>query len=144
VLLRPRLLARTWGSVFGTSALPDLVRGGCFTRSRSRCSRERPRARHGTRRGGWHPDRRLIAGQASDIDYLIAGFRIPRSEDVDALIDESGVDTMGYNKRWGRYRLRLKPSGEIDKYRGLQVDLIQRASGTTPPPIEDYGQLLAM
>jgi hypothetical protein len=52
------------------------------------------------------------------------------------LIDESGVDTMGYNKRWGCYRLRLKPSGEIDKYRGLQVDLIQRASGTTPPPMD--------
>ncbi len=70
-------------------------------------------------------------------DYLIAEFRIARSEDVDALIEECGADAMGYDKRWGRYRLRLKPAGEIDKYHDQLVDLIQRASGTTPPPTED-------
>lgn len=70
-------------------------------------------------------------------DYLIAEFRIPRSEEVDALVEESGADTMGYDKRWGRYRLRLKPAGEIDKYRDQLVELIERASGTTPPPSED-------
>jgi hypothetical protein len=68
-------------------------------------------------------------------DYLIAEFRVQCSDDVAALIDGSGVDNLPYDKRWGRYRLRLTGS-EIEDHRKLLVDLIGRASGT-PPPVDE-------
>lgn len=68
-------------------------------------------------------------------DHLVAEFRIPRSDEVTALIDDWGVDGLDYDKRWGRYRLRLK-APEVKKHRDLLVELIRRASDT-PPPIED-------
>jgi len=68
-------------------------------------------------------------------DYLIAEFRIPRSDDVSALIEDAGIDSLAYDKRWGRYRLRLN-APDVEANRDLLVDLIRRASNT-PPPIED-------
>jgi hypothetical protein len=68
-------------------------------------------------------------------DYLIAEFRIARSDDVSALIEDAGIDSLPYDKRWGRYRLRLK-APDVEANRGLLVDLIRRASNT-PPPVED-------
>ena len=66
---------------------------------------------------------------------LIAELRIPRSDDVTALIEESDIDSLPYDKRWGRYRVRLG-GGDIDKHRDLLIDLIGRASGT-PSPIDE-------
>ena len=68
-------------------------------------------------------------------DSLIAEFRISRSDDVTALIEDAGVDSLPYDKRWGRYRLRLK-APEVEANRDLLVDLVRRASNT-PPPVED-------
>jgi hypothetical protein len=68
-------------------------------------------------------------------DYLIAEFRMPRSDDVTALIEDSGVDSMPYDKRWARYRLRLKEP-EVKEQRDLLVNLITRASGA-PPPVDE-------
>jgi hypothetical protein len=68
-------------------------------------------------------------------DYLIAEFRISRSDDVSALIEDAGIDSLPYDRRWGRYRLRLK-APDVEANRELLVDLIRRASNT-PPPIED-------
>jgi hypothetical protein len=62
-------------------------------------------------------------------DFVMAAFRIPRSDDVTALIEESGVDSLPYEKRGQRYRLRLTRA-EIEKQRGLLIELIRRASGT--------------
>ncbi|HEX3174912.1 MAG TPA: hypothetical protein VHQ43_11930 [Solirubrobacterales bacterium] len=64
-------------------------------------------------------------------DYLIAEFRIERSDDVTALIEEADVDSLPYEKRWGRYRLRLTRT-DARKHKALLMDLIARASGTTP------------
>jgi hypothetical protein len=68
-------------------------------------------------------------------DYLIAEFRVSRSDDVTALIEDAGVDSLPYDKRWGRYRLRLK-GPEVEPHRDLLVDLIRRASNT-PPRVEE-------
>jgi|tagenome__1003787_1003787.scaffolds.fasta_scaffold20534779_2 hypothetical protein len=68
-------------------------------------------------------------------DYVIAEFRIERSDEVSALIEDSGIDYLSYDKRWGRYRLRLT-SAELEKHRARVIDLIGRASGT-PPPVEE-------
>lgn len=38
---------------------------------------------------------------------LTMEFKLPQSDDVDALIDESGLDKLDYNARWSLYRLRL-------------------------------------
>lgn len=65
-------------------------------------------------------------------DYLIAEFRIPRSDELSALIEDAGVDSLPYDKRWARYRLRLT-NADTTKHRDLLVDLVRRASGTTLP-----------
>ena len=67
--------------------------------------------------------------------HLIAEFRIERGDEVSALIDDSGVDSLPYDKRWGRYRMRLT-GHDLTTHRDLLLDLIKRASGT-PAPIED-------
>lgn len=33
--------------------------------------------------------------------------KLPQTDEIDARIDEAGLDTLEYNKRWGLYRLRL-------------------------------------
>lgn len=68
-------------------------------------------------------------------DTVIAQFRIPRSDEVTALIEGSDFDALAYNKRGGRYRIRVTPQ-DLEKQRDLLLDLIGRANGT-PPPIED-------
>ena len=67
--------------------------------------------------------------------YVIVELRIPRSDDVSGLIEDSDVESLPYDKRWGRYRLRLT-APDIEKHRDLLVDLIGRASGT-PSPIDE-------
>ena len=68
-------------------------------------------------------------------DYLITEFRIPRSEEVAALLDDSGIETLEYDKRFSRYRIRLT-APEVTNHRDLLLDLMRRASGTPEPSIE--------
>jgi len=68
-------------------------------------------------------------------DNLIAEFRIPRSDEVTARIEEVGVDTLPYDKRWARYRIRLTAE-DIGKHGGLLRELVQLASGQ-PVTTED-------
>jgi hypothetical protein len=69
-------------------------------------------------------------------EHLIAEFRIPRSEEVSALLSDSGMDVLEYNKRSGRYRMRLT-GGDVASQRELLLDLIRRASGT-PAATDEY------
>jgi predicted transport protein len=57
---------------------------------------------------------------------LIAEFRIPRSDDVSALIESAGVDALEYDGRWGKYRLRLD-AADFRERDELLRDLIRRA-----------------
>ena len=68
-------------------------------------------------------------------EHLVAEFRIARSDDVSTMIDDSGMDTMPYDKQWSHYRIRLT-SKDLDTQRDLLVELIRLASGT-PAPIEE-------
>lgn len=52
--------------------------------------------------------------------------RIPRSDETDQLIKESGVDTLGYDRHWGQYRLRLVPS-DLEKHSSLLAELMKKA-----------------
>jgi hypothetical protein len=67
---------------------------------------------------------------------LIVEFRIPQTDEVTALIEQSGVEELTYVTRWGRYRLQLDGKADLNKHRALVADLIRRASGT-PASTED-------
>jgi hypothetical protein len=41
--------------------------------------------------------------------------RLPQSQETEAAIEDSGLDVMDYDKRWGRYRLRLD-KGQVAKF----------------------------
>lgn len=62
-------------------------------------------------------------------DFVIVEFRIPRTDELTALLDESGVDRMEYDKKWGRYRIRISKA-DLTKHHDLLLDLITRANGT--------------
>lgn len=68
-------------------------------------------------------------------EHAIVEFRIPRSDEVTALIDDSGADSLDYDTRYGQYRLRLTAS-DLTTQRELLLELIRRAS-KTPPSSED-------
>ena len=57
--------------------------------------------------------------------------RIPKSDETQELLDSADIDVMDYDKRWGRYRIRLSP-GELKTQhnflKGLFVSAYQ-ASG---------------
>jgi predicted transport protein len=38
---------------------------------------------------------------------LTMEFKIPQSDDVDAIIENAGLDKLGYDARWNQYRLRF-------------------------------------
>ena len=70
-------------------------------------------------------------------DFLICEFRIQRTEEVSAFVDDSGLDTLDYDKRWGRYRIRVTPK-DLKERRDDLLNLIKRASGTyQAEPSED-------
>jgi predicted transport protein len=43
-------------------------------------------------------------------DWLRLEVRLEKSEETQAELDDSGLDVMDYDSRWGRYRLRLTPA----------------------------------
>lgn len=62
-------------------------------------------------------------------EFVLAEPRIPRTEELTAMLDDAGVDRMDYDSQWGRYRLRLRKS-DLAERRELLLDLIRRASAT--------------
>lgn len=52
--------------------------------------------------------------------------KIPETEETDAKIDSSGIETLEYNKRWGIYRLRLTKD-DIKKNSEILRELIHAA-----------------
>lgn len=65
-------------------------------------------------------------------ENLIAEFRIARADEVSALVDDSPLDSLPYDKRWGRYRVRLT-ANDVDEHRGLLLELIRRSHGSLEP-----------
>jgi hypothetical protein len=68
-------------------------------------------------------------------EHLVAQFRIERTDDVTALIEDSGIDALSYNKRRGRYGVRLSGS-DLTTYETLLKELIERANGS-PSVVDD-------
>jgi hypothetical protein len=52
--------------------------------------------------------------------------RLDPSPEIDKLLTGAGLDLLSYDKRWGRYRIRLG-HGDLTKHATLIGDLMQRA-----------------
>lgn len=59
--------------------------------------------------------------------HVNAEFRIPQSDELTRTIEDAGLDTMEYSKRYGQYRIRLTLP-EIDSHEETIRDLIRKAS----------------
>ena len=52
--------------------------------------------------------------------------KIPRSDEIDGKIDEVGLDTLEYGKKWGIYRLLIRKD-DIDSYSDVLLELAKAA-----------------
>jgi hypothetical protein len=52
--------------------------------------------------------------------------KLPKSDEIDHIIENNELDEMGYDSRWGKYRIRLD-KGEISKKEGILKDLLEKA-----------------
>ena len=52
--------------------------------------------------------------------------RLPKSDEIEAKVNEIGLDVMDYDKKWGRYRIRLSQS-EIKKHSEFLTELFKKA-----------------
>lgn len=70
--------------------------------------------------------------------HVLTDFKIPRSEELTARLEESGLDVAhGFRAQTDRYYVRLTES-DLTKFRPLLLELIQRASNT--PVDESQGE----
>jgi len=60
--------------------------------------------------------------------HLILEARIERSEELDARLEEAGITTITYDKRWKNYRFQLMP-GDLKTHSELLLDVIRMARG---------------
>src|SRR5262249_17429475 len=58
--------------------------------------------------------------------FLRVEARVPQSEETDNQLEEAGLDLMPYDKRWGKYRVRLTKA-DWAKHEQLVVDFLKRA-----------------
>lgn len=59
-------------------------------------------------------------------DWVRVEPRLQRSDEMDAKLEASGLDLMGYDARWGRYRLRVPPKDFANSLSTLR-ELIKEA-----------------
>ena len=52
--------------------------------------------------------------------------RLNRTDDLDRIVDDAGIDTLPYKTRWGQYRPVLRP-GELETHADVLCDLFRRA-----------------
>ena len=71
--------------------------------------------------------------------HLILEARIERSEELDARLEEAGITTITYDKRWKNYRFQLMP-GDLKTHSDLLLDVIRMARGLpTTSPSQAHG-----
>lgn len=58
--------------------------------------------------------------------YLRLELKLPKSEEVDALLESSALDDMDFDKRSGLYRIRVN-KGDIEKNTQVLQDLLEKA-----------------
>lgn len=58
--------------------------------------------------------------------YMRLELKLPKSDEVDQIIEENELDEMGYDSRWGNYRIRLN-KGEITKKSEVIKTMLEKA-----------------
>jgi len=58
--------------------------------------------------------------------FLVWEAKLPKSEEVDAMIEAADLETLEYDQRWGLYRIRLK-APDIKKHEETLCQLIKLA-----------------
>jgi predicted transport protein len=61
-------------------------------------------------------------------DWLRLEIRLDRTDEMQGQLEQSGLDVMDYDARWGRYRIRLS-TGDITKHKEVLVSLLTKAYG---------------
>lgn len=56
--------------------------------------------------------------------------KIKQSDEIEKMIEDAGLDLMNYDKRWGRYRMKLSKQG-VNKHKELITSLLKMAYGKT-------------
>ena len=59
-------------------------------------------------------------------DFIRFKVRLKKSDETQERLENAGLDYMGYDNRWGYYRIRLKP-GEIEKNKEILTEIIKEA-----------------
>lgn len=57
--------------------------------------------------------------------------RLEKSEEIEGLIEDEGLDLMEYDSRDGRYRIVLSP-GDVEKHKAFIGELVMKAKGIEP------------
>jgi hypothetical protein len=52
--------------------------------------------------------------------------KLDETEEIDAKIEQAGIEALDYDARWGRYRLTLHKD-DLTKHRSLLKELLQTA-----------------
>jgi predicted transport protein len=58
--------------------------------------------------------------------HVSVQIKLPKTEETDELIENANVQSLDYDKRWGRYRVQLT-TGDVLKQRSLLLPLLQQA-----------------
>ncbi|MFH1325557.1 MAG: hypothetical protein ABIH49_02180 [archaeon] len=59
---------------------------------------------------------------------VVMDIKLEQLNETDKLIEDSGLDLMGYDSKWGRYNIRIS-GGDLEKNRELIMRLLKMASG---------------
>lgn len=59
-------------------------------------------------------------------NYMRLELKLPKSTDIDELIEKNEIEEMDYDSRWGNYRIRLN-KGDIKKHQEVLKELLTRA-----------------
>lgn len=59
---------------------------------------------------------------------LLMEIRLKQSAELQQKLDEAKIDTLEYDKKWGRYRLRLDKT-DITKHKDFLIELLKEANG---------------
>jgi hypothetical protein len=59
-------------------------------------------------------------------NYMRLELKLPKSDEINQIIESNELDEMGYDNRWGAYRIRLN-KGEIAKKEEILKNLLEKA-----------------
>lgn len=59
-------------------------------------------------------------------NFMVLGIRLPKTEEIDQIVEATEIGEMGYDNRWGRYRLRINKD-DIEKHKDVIKELLIKA-----------------